>query len=129
MVLTQAGSNYRQFSIINVIRDPVRFVHILLNRFSHLDKIDVANKPKISIIYYLTLQNEVLCYGDVEGDRYGIKEANGKMGKRFAITRLDKDLVEPTTRLLESTGVSTHQEAKSQEIRCTSLPLFGIAEK
>jgi hypothetical protein len=50
MVLTQAGSNilinYRQFSIINVIRDPVMFVHILFNRFSHLDKIEVANKVK-----------------------------------------------------------------------------------
>jgi hypothetical protein len=41
----------------------------------------------------MTLQNGVLCYEDVEGDRNGIKEANGKMGKRFSITRLDKDLV------------------------------------
>jgi hypothetical protein len=48
MVLTQAGSNipinYRQFSII--IRDPVMFVYILLNRFSHLDTIEVVNKAK-----------------------------------------------------------------------------------
>jgi hypothetical protein len=46
----------------------------------------------------MTLQNEVLCYEDVEGDRNGIKEANGKMGKRFSITRLDKDLVDLITK-------------------------------
>jgi hypothetical protein len=104
MVLTHAGPNiainYRQFSTRNVMRDPLMFVHALLNRFLHLDKTDVTNKVKPSQTQdtYMTLQNEVLCYEDVEGDRNGIKEGNSKVGRSFSTTRLDKDLVDLITK-------------------------------
>jgi hypothetical protein len=104
MVLTHAGPNilinYRKLSIGNFIRNPVKFVHTLLNRALYIDKTGIENKVKPSRIQenYMALQNELLCYEDVKSGRNGNKEGDGKVGRSFSATRLDKDLVDLITK-------------------------------